>query len=77
LLRLPVGGAQAKWISGLALAGMLMPLGILSEIYLGFPPIFVLIGASAIVIAAAWLGVAVMRMRIGPGSAGEERSTRA
>lgn len=77
LLRLPVGGAQAKWISGLALTGMLMPIGILTEVYLGFPPYLVLIGATAIVIAAAWLGLAVMRMRIGPGAAMEERSTRA
>ncbi len=77
LLRLPVGGAQAKWISGLALTGMLMPIGILTEVYLGFPPYLVLFGATAIVIAAAWLGLAVMRMRIGPGAAMEERSTRA
>lgn len=77
LLRLPVGGAQAKWISGLALTGMLMPIGILTEVYLGFPPYLVLIGATAIVIAAAWLGLAVMRMRFGPGAAMEERSTRA
>lgn len=77
LLRLPVGGAQAKWISGLALTGMLMPIGILTEVYFGFPPYLVIIGATAIVIAAAWLGLAVMRMRIGPGTVMEERSTRA
>ncbi len=77
LLRLPVGGRLAKWISGLALTGMLMPIGILTEVYLGFPPYLVLIGATAIVIAAAWLGLAVMRMRIGPGAVVEERSTRA
>jgi len=59
------------------LTGMLMPIGILTEVYLGFPPYLVLIGATAIVIAAAWLGLAVMRMRIGPGTVVEERSTRA
>ena len=77
LLRLPISGPQAKWISGLALAGMLMPIGILTEVYLGFPPYLVLIGATAIVIAAAWLGLAVMRMRIGPSTTEEERSIRA
>ena len=71
LLRLPVGGTQAKWISGLALTGLLMPIGILTEVYL------VLLGATAIVLAAAWLGLAVMRMRIGPGVALEEHSTHA
>lgn len=74
LLRLPVGGVQAKWISGLALTGLLMPIGILTEVYLGFPPYLVLLGATAIVIAAAWLGLAVMRMRIGPGTALAERA---
>ncbi len=34
LLRLPVTAAATRWISGLALAGMLMPLGILSEVFL-------------------------------------------
>ena len=77
LLRLPVGGAQAKWISGLALTSLLMPIGILTEVYFGFPPYLVIIGATAIVIAAAWLGLTVMRMRIGPGTVMEERSTRA
>lgn len=77
LLRLPVGGVQAKWISGLALTGMLMPIGILTEVYLGFPPYLVLIGAAAMVVAAAWLGLAVIQMRIGPGAVMEERSIRA
>ena len=31
LLRLPVGDVQAKWISGLALTGLLMPIGILDR----------------------------------------------
>jgi hypothetical protein len=76
LLRLPVGGTQAKWISGLALTGLLMPIGILTEVYLGFPPYLVLLGATAIVIAAAWLGLAVMRLRIGPGVELEEHPLR-
>lgn len=72
LLRLPIRGAQAKWISGLALTGMLMPIGILSEIYLDFPPVLVLIGALAIIIAALWLGLAVMQMHVSPDSMVEE-----
>jgi hypothetical protein len=71
-----VGGTQAKWISGLALTGLLMPIGILTEVYLGFPPYLVLLGATAIVIAAAWLGLAVMRLRIGPGVELEEHPLR-
>jgi len=34
----------------------------------------VLLGATAIMMAATWLGLAVMRMRIGPGAALTERS---
>lgn len=77
LLRLPVGGTQAKWISGLALTGMLMPIGILTEVYLGFPPYLVLLGATAMVIAAAWLGLAVMQMQGGPGTIVEKRPAHA
>lgn len=35
----------SKAISWLAIIGLLMPLGIWTELYLGLPPIFVLIGA--------------------------------
>jgi len=38
LLWLPVRQRRARWISLLALAGFLMPIGILSEIYLNLPP---------------------------------------
>ena len=47
--------------SRLALAGMLMPVGI-AEVLVGVPPIFVLIGAIAMVLAVATLGVAVARI---------------
>lgn len=40
---------HVKLISNLALAGILMPLGILLEIYLSFPPVFVLLGAISMV----------------------------
>lgn len=35
---------------------MLMPLGIVAEIVLAAPPIFVLVGAISMVVAMAWLG---------------------
>jgi len=46
LLRLPVAGAQGRWIAALALAGMLMPLGILSEVWFGVPPFWLSSAAS-------------------------------
>ncbi len=69
LWRLPVPGATGRWVSGLALAGLLMPLGIVAELVLGAPPIFVLVGAVAMVAAVALLGVAVTRIdRVTPAS---------
>jgi len=47
---------NAKTISWLALAGMLMPLGIVAEVYLNAPPIFVVIGALAMTISVFMLG---------------------
>lgn len=66
LLRLPFHNATRKWISWLALAGMLMPVGILAEVLLGAPPLFVLIGGISMVVAIAWLGVAVAQMESWP-----------
>ncbi len=63
LLRLPVHKSTGKWVSWLALAGMLMPVGILAEVLLGAPPFFVLIGGISMVVAIAWLGVAVAKMK--------------
>ena len=57
--------------------GLLMPIGILTEVYFGFPPYLVLLGATAIVIATVWLGLAVMRMRMAPGADLEEHPLRA
>lgn len=45
-----------KTISWLALSGLLMPLGILGEIYLGLSPIFVLLGALAMTTSVIWMG---------------------
>lgn len=66
LLRLPFHKATSKWVSRLALAGMLMPVGILAEVLLGVPPIFVLIGGISMVVAIAWLGLAVAWMKSWP-----------
>lgn len=63
LLRLPVQGASGRWISALALAGMLMPLGILSEVLFGLPPLLVIVGGVSMVVAMAWLGSAVWALR--------------
>lgn len=49
-------------ISWLALIGLLMPLGILAEIYLGLPPILVLIGAIAMTVSVVWLGIAFFKL---------------
>jgi len=67
LLRLPVGARSAKWISWLTLAGMLMPLGILSEVAFGLPPALVIVGGIAMVVAMVWFGVASIRMRLPAG----------
>lgn len=54
---------NVKAISWLALIGLLMPIGILSEVYLGFPPIFVLLGAIAMTASVVWLGVSFLKMK--------------
>lgn len=61
LLRLPIAERSARVISRLALAGMLMPLGILAELWLGFPPILVIIGGVSMVAAVSMFGVAIVR----------------
>lgn len=55
---------NVKTISWLALAGLLMPLGILSEVYLGLPPVLVLIGAITMTMSVIWLGIAFFNMKI-------------
>ncbi|MBS1760633.1 MAG: hypothetical protein JST23_10975 [Bacteroidetes bacterium] len=54
---------NTKAISWLALIGLFMPIGILLEVYLGFPPIFVLIGAMAMTASVIWLGVSFYKMK--------------
>lgn len=62
LLWLPVRPRRARWISALALIGLLMPLGILSEIYLGLPPALVLLGAISITAATGLFALEVTRV---------------
>ncbi|WP_372838606.1 hypothetical protein [Phaeovulum sp.] len=64
ILRLPISAVSAKWVSWLALAGMLMPLGIVAEFALSASPVFVLVGAIAMVAAVAWLGIAIWRAKV-------------
>lgn len=58
LLRLPAS-RSAAWIAGLALLGLLMPLGILAEVLIGAPPILVVIGGISMVAAMAWVAAHV------------------
>ncbi len=52
-----------KIISWLSLTGILMPIGILTEVYLGLPPALVLIGAIAMTTSVIWLGVSFLKMK--------------
>ncbi len=53
---------NVKIISWLALTGLLMPIGILAELYLGLSPVLVLIGAISMTASVVWLGIAFFRM---------------
>jgi hypothetical protein len=54
---------NTKAISWLALAGLLMPIGILSEVYFGLPPILVLLGAISMTGAVIWLGFSFLNLK--------------
>lgn len=58
LVRLTTAGDRLRTAVGaLGLAGLLMPAGILGEVYLGLSPIFVLLGAVAMTGSVALAGV--------------------
>jgi hypothetical protein len=61
MLKLPVRGTLGLWASRLILAGLLMPLGILAEVYLGLPPLLVIIGGVSILAGTVALGWAIAR----------------
>lgn len=62
LMRLPLTNFSAKGISWLTLIGMLMPIGILSEVMFGVPPALVLAGGIAMVAAMVWFGLAALQL---------------
>ena len=64
LLRFKNELANVKAISWIALVGLLMPIGILAEVYLGLPPYLVLVGAIAMTTAVLWLGVAFFNLKM-------------
>ena len=45
-----------------------MPVGILAEVVLGAPPVFVLIGATTMVASVTWLGIAAARLNLAAGA---------
>ncbi len=57
LLNLKVPETLARWASWLALGGLLMPLGILSEVYLNFAPVLVIVGGVSITAATVTLAI--------------------
>lgn len=54
---------NVKVISLLALTGLLIPIGILAEVYLGLSPVLVLVGAIAMTASVIWLGFAFLKMK--------------
>ena len=63
LMRFESQLANVKTISWLALAGLLMPIGILSEVYFGLPPALVLVGAIAMTASVVWMGVSFLKIK--------------
>jgi hypothetical protein len=63
LLRFRNELSHVKTISWLALTGLLMPLGILSEVYFGLPPVLVLVGAISMTVSVIWLGISFWKMK--------------
>lgn len=54
---------NTKIISSLALTGLLMPIGILAELYLGMSPILVLIGAVSMTTSVVWMGISFIKLK--------------
>lgn len=63
LVQFSDGLKNVKVISWLAIIGLLMPLGILAEVYFSAPPIFVLIGAISITASVFWLGISFFKLK--------------
>lgn len=63
LLRIPIAQNAAKGVSLTALVGMAMPVGILSEVLFGLPPLLVIIGGISMVVSMIWLGFAIWKLK--------------
>jgi hypothetical protein len=62
LVRLATASDRARTAAaGLGLAGLLMPAGILGEVYLGLSPIFVLLGAVSMTASVVLTGVLALK----------------
>ncbi len=62
LARLASAGDRARTgAAGLGLLGLLMPAGILGEVYLGLSPVFVLLGAVAMTASVVLTGLLTLR----------------
>lgn len=55
--------SNVKMISILALLGILMPFGILGEVYLNLPPVLVLIGAITMTASVFLLGISFFKLK--------------
>lgn len=69
LMKFPVPARQARAISWLALAGLLMPVGIIAHALFAVPPVLVLVGGMAMIVATLWMSWAAFRLRA-PDAAG-------
>lgn len=72
LLGLPIPSHRARWISRLALAGLLMPIGVLLHALFAVPPLLVFLGGAAMIAATLWLGGEALLLR---SAAGSDRQT--
>jgi len=61
-MKLPLPSAQVRTISWLALAGILMPIGIVGHVLLGVPPFLVLLGGLSMIVATLWIGLAALKL---------------
>jgi hypothetical protein len=62
-MRFPVPARQARAISWLALAGLLLPVGMIAHALFAVPPVLVLVGGIAMIIATLWMSWAAFRLR--------------
>ncbi len=62
LVRLNTASDRARnSVAVLGLVGLLMPIGILGEVYLGLSPVFVLLGAASMIASVVLSGVVALR----------------